>query len=139
MKALGSSKASFVIGDTEEAATFVKKAMAAFGVFNYKEYAVEVEVRLVSSTRARTGKNQQADMLNYLMGESGTTAWYNGPGKYLFDFAQQKFMWGNRDLYLTIGEQFALYKKLIRDEALDRMVTARLRAKFGQDFLEGHL
>ena len=139
MKALSSSKASFVIGDTEEAAAFVKKSMAAFGVFNYKEYDVEVEVRLVSSTHARAGKNQQADMLNYLMGESGTTAWYNGPGKYLFDFAQQKFMWGNRDLYLTIGEQFALYKKLIRDEALDRMVTARLRAKFGQDFLEGHL
>lgn len=139
MKALGSSKASFVIGDTEEAAAFVKKAMAAFGVFNYKEYAVEVEVRLVSSTRARTGKNQQADMLNYLMGESGTTAWYNGPGKYLFDFAQQRFMWGNRDLYLTTGEQFALYKKLIRDEALDRMVATRLRAKFGQEFLEGHI
>lgn len=139
MKALSSSKASFVIGDMEEAATFVKKAMAAFGVFNYKEYDVEVEVRLVSSTHARTGKNQQADMLSYLMDESGTTAWYNGPGKYLFDFAQQKFMWGNRDLYLTIGEQFALYKKLIRDEVLDRMVTARLRAKFGQDFLKGHL
>ena len=139
MKALSSRKASFVVGDTEEAAAFVKKAMSAFGTFNHKEYDIEVEVRLVSSTRVRTGKDQQTEVLKCLIGESGTSAWYNGPDKYLFDFLQQKFMWGNRNLHLTAGEQFALYKKLVRDEAIDRMVISRLRAKFGSGFLEGHI
>lgn len=145
MKALSSETVTFcaLMDDNElrkEASGFAEGAAVRLynGAIPKDKISVRITVEIIPSS-GRVGSNTQKAMLQALMAGDGARAWYNGPGKYLFDFAQQKFMWGNRDLYLTAGEQFALYKKLIRGEALDRMVTARLRAKFGQDFLEGHI
>ena len=102
------------------------------------DLAVRVTVDIISHS-GRVGSKTQKEMLKAMLAEGNGAAWYNGPGKYLFEFQNDKFMWGNRDLYLTAGEKLALYKRLIRDEAMDRMTTSRLRKKFGKDFLEGFI
>lgn len=102
------------------------------------EVSIRVTVELIVNA-PRVGSKTQREMLRALIAANGTKAWYDGPGKYLFDFSEGKFMWGNRDLYLTDGEKLTLYKKLIRGEAMDRMTKSRLLRKFGINFLEGHL
>ena len=99
---------------------------------------IRITVEVVPSN-ARVGSKTQREMLKAMIAEGSGNAWYNAKGKYLFEFHNDKFMWGNRDLYLTAGEKLALYKRLIRDEAMDRMTTSRLRKKFGKDFLEGFI
>lgn len=100
------------------------------------EVSIRVTVELVVDA-PRVGSKTQREILKTMIADGNGNAWYNAKGKYLFEFHSDKFMWGNRDLYLTAGEKLALYKRLIRDEAMDRMTISRLRKKFGKDFLEG--
>lgn len=104
---------------------------------NLSNYEVQVTVTVVKKDGTRIGDRTYIRLLKSRIEENGTSAWYNGPHQYLFDFKQQKFMWGNRDLYLTPAQQYDLYGCLILGESVDRVMAATLRKTFGKEFLEG--
>lgn len=121
------------------AATAARVQAAAIVGENPVAYEIHVTVSVVKKDGTRIGDRTYMRLLKTRIEENGTSAWYNGPGKYLFDFKAGKFMWGNRDLYLTAAQQYDLYGCLILGEGVDRHMVTVLRAKFGKDFLEGLL
>lgn len=112
----------------------LKVAIAKYEAMG-NDYDIIISASVVPRDGKRPGKTQYEDMLNNAIESTGTSTWYNGKNKYLFNFIEHKYMWGNRNLYLTAAEQYALYRYLVLNEGAQWKHIAKLRTKFGEDFL----
>jgi hypothetical protein len=126
-----------------------------FDQVNAKEVAKQVEKMLVDHKGAkgdvilrialtknswiRRNKYAAHYDLKLLIEEDGTPEWINGA--YNFNFAAREYHWKQDKIYLTVGDQLMLYKKLVlgTHDADFSKAFYRMRGRLGEDFLMGYI
>ena len=86
---------------------------------------------------SRSKKRKSFETLSVLTSEANKKT-YDKYG-YFFYFPGNRFVWNNKDIYLTAGQALFLYRWLVLGEdvlAVEKYHLNHLRKKFGKDFLK---